>query len=72
MGYNLATEARLQAMKDITDELAKEGRVYIKTSLKALNEFDADALDFYPTYSKFLARGKDGHYTKQVRRMYIR
>ena len=42
MAYNLATQARLQAMKDITAELAKEGKTYINASLKAIQTLEDD------------------------------
>ena len=72
MDYNLSTQARLQAEKDICEELEKDGRVYIKTSLKALQKFEEslEGLDFYSSswYSWQLARGKNGKYNKVNRR----
>lgn len=54
MAYNLSTQARLQAQKDICEELAKEGKVYIDVSLKALQAFQESlqGLDFYAAVSR--------------------
>ncbi len=66
MDYNLSTQAYLQAQKDIREELAKEGRVYIDVSLKALQGFQESlqGLDFIYSsrYSWPLARGENGKY----------
>lgn len=66
MKYNLSTQARLQAQKDICEELAKEGKTYIDVSLKALKEFQESlrGLDFLCAcwYSWPLDRGVNGKY----------
>ena len=74
MDYNLSTQARLQAEKDICEELAKEGKVYIKTSLKALQTLQESlqGLDFFCAcgYSWYpLDKGKDGKYNR-VKKQY--
>lgn len=67
---NLATQAYLQAQKDIREELAKEGKVYIDCSLKALRKFDTAALDFFISTFWYGSayRGANGRYTKLSRR----
>ncbi len=66
MKYNLSTQARLQAQKDICEELAKEGKTYIDVSLKALQAFEGFELDCFRLvdYSlrNVVARGKNGKY----------
>ena len=63
---NLSKQAYLQAQKDIREELAKEGRVYIDVSLKALQAFQESlqGLDFIfsSRHSWQLARGANGKY----------
>ena len=67
MAYNNSTLARLQAMKDITAELAKEGKVYIDVSLKALQAFEGFEMDFYaPVRKSDIVRGINGKYPKRV------
>ncbi len=74
MKYNLSTQARLQAQKDICEELAKEGKTYIDVSLKALQAFQESlqGLDFLCacSYSWYpLDKGRNGKYNK-VKKQY--
>ncbi len=66
MKYNLSTQARLQAQKDICEELAKEGKTYIDVSLKTLQAFEGFELDCFRLvdYSlrNVVARGRNGKY----------
>lgn len=66
MAYNLSTQARLQAEKDICEELAKDGKTYITTSLKALQAFQESLqdIDFFChcSFSWPLDRGENGKY----------
>ena len=72
MKYNLSTQARLQAQKDICEELAKDGKTYIDVSLKALQAFEGFELDFFRLvdYSlrNVVVRGRNGKYNTINRR----